>query len=479
MTAKARKLSFLFIFSLLAACSGSETSGGGAGRGTGGSAGTAGGGGSGGAPICAVAGAPCATGTECCSNVCDENGACTDPAGQCEVAGTACVSGADCCSGLCVEDGDGGHVCGNGFGKCQALGQSCGSSTDCCSLGCDGSVCVEEICKTDGQECDADSDCCSNMCGAQGTCVVPAGCLPAGEACGSGVGSTCCSGNCLDFGDGDMRCGTSGACRVVGEMCTAAEDCCSFNCVVAEGETFGQCDTMPGFSECKSVGEPCEQDTTCCSFTCRDDGTGFKSCQYLNGCRPMGELCREDPDCCNAAVQPEPDGVCAKSVNEDVGRCQNPGGDAPAGEVCATAGGGASGSNQCEGASGQGVGNENCRETSVGTYRCFAEVTQCFDSGESCALGDQCCSGICAPDLEGNLVCDPETMCPETDPICTMCVEDGEACTMNTDCCSGSCNALTMTCRACRGTGMTCTANSDCCANFCDPQTLTCQIVVQ
>lgn len=243
-----------------------------------------------------------------------------------------------------------------------------------------------------------------------------------------------------------MRCGTSGACRVVGEICGAAEDCCSFNCVVPEGDTLGQCVTMPGFSECKSVGEPCEQDTTCCSFTCRDDGTGFQSCQYLSGCRPMGELCRQDSDCCNYSVQPE--GVCAKTVNEDVGRCQNPGGDAPAGEVCATDGGGQSGSNTCM--PGGSEGKENCRPTTVGTYRCFEEVVVCLDQGQSCALGDQCCSGICAPDVDGNLVCDPVAECPETDPMC----------------------------KTCRGSGETCTGSTDCCSNFCDTQTLTCQVIV-
>ena len=470
-----RNRGWLLLGCLLIACSGGGT---GDGRsGDGGSSGTGGGGGTGGSPLCKVASAPCATDPECCSNVCGPDGMCTDPAGQCEVAGSSCVSGADCCSGLCVDDGSGGLTCGNGFGRCEALGQSCATATDCCSLGCDGDVCVESLCKTDGQECAGDSDCCSNDCGPEGTCVVPPGCLPAGEACGSGVGSTCCSGNCLDFGEGDMRCGTSGACRVVGEVCAAAEDCCSFNCVVPEGETFGQCDTMPGFSECKSVGEPCQQDTTCCSFTCRDDGTGFKSCQYLSGCRPMGELCREDSDCCNAAVQPE--GVCTKTVSEDVGRCQNPGGDAPAGEVCATAGGGASGSNQCEGASGQGLANDNCRETSVGTYRCFEEVVVCLDQGATCALGEQCCSGICAPDLDGNLVCDPVTMCPETDPMCTMCVEGGETCEMNSDCCSGLCDPMSKTCRACRADGETCTTGSDCCSAYCDTQTLACGIVVQ
>jgi len=116
---------------------------------------------------------------------------------------------------------------------------------------------------------------------------------------------------------------------------------------------------------------------------------------------------------------------------------------------------------------------------SVGTSRCFAEVVQCLEQGIACALGDQYCSGICAPDVDGNLVCDPVTLCPETYPMWTMCVEDGEACETNSDCCSELCDPTSKTCRACRAEGVPFTASGDCCSACCDTQTLTCGIVVQ
>jgi hypothetical protein len=390
--------------------------------------------GPGGGGICTAVGSECTANPECCSGACGSDGLCAEPAGQCELAGATCISGASCCSGLCVDDGAGNLSCGAGFGSCQPLGQSCDTATDCCSLGCSGGICSEDLCSTGGTNCLADSDCCSNVCGTGGQCEVPAGCFLAGESCDAD--SKCCSANCIDFGGGDQRCGASGACRVVGEICTAAEDCCGFNCVIGDGETYGQCETLPGFSECKSVGEVCENDTTCCSLSCRDNGTGFQSCQYLSGCRPMGELCRQGADCCNYAVQSNED-VCNKTVNDDVGRCQNPGGDAPAGEVCGDAEGNPQGSNTCAGGQGQGATNVNCNSSGPDLpYRCDGGDDPCLTESQSCALGADCCSGVCAPDAGGDLVCDPPDQC--------------------------------------RVVGDTCTANGDCCSNFCDPQTLLC-----
>lgn len=354
--------------------------------------------------------------------------------GECELPGSSCVSAADCCSGLCIDDGSGTFSCGSGYGACQPLGQSCDVATDCCSLGCSGGVCDETICKVGGEDCTGDSDCCSNFCNASSQCEVPAGCFAAGEACDAD--SKCCSVNCVDMGEDGMRCGSSGSCRVVGEICSAAEDCCSFNCVIGDGEVFGTCEKLPSTNACNTVGEVCQEDAHCCSLFCRDDGAGFQSCQYLSGCRPAYELCREDNDCCNYAVQGE--GVCDKvSPDAPVGRCLNPPGDAPGGEVCADLDGDPVGSNTCAGAQGQGLDNANCNPSGDGLpYRCDDGVDECLPAGESCSLGAQCCSGICAEDADGNLVCDPEDSCRA----------DGESCTAHSDCCGGYCDSQTLTC---------------------------------
>jgi hypothetical protein len=70
-------------------------------------------------------------------------------------------------------------------------------------------------------------------------------------------------------------------------------------------------------------------------------------------------------------------------------------------------------------------------------FRCQAPGA-CFVQGTACAHGGECCSGICAPDSNGNLVCDPENSCRM----------EGETCTADSDCCSGLyCDPQTLVCK--------------------------------
>ncbi len=384
----------------------------------------------------------CADHVECCSGVC-LNGACTSNA-NCDGFGVACSSGATCCSGQCKDDGTGTFTCGTGLGACEPLGAACTTAADCCSLGCQGGVCVDQICASIGGACGADSDCCGNDCA--GTCQGGGACKPAGEDCTNGGDQSCCSRACVDLG-GAMRCAAAPMCRVEGEVCSDNDDCCNFSC---DG---GKCRTL---GDCVMVGESCNTDSECCGFTCRDLGnTGVKSCQYLGGYRPAGELCREDTDCCNNPVNNGP-GVCMIfNQASGVGRCQNPGGCAPTGEVCGTSDGSPSGSNQCCPQPVPPGAPDPCQQTPIGTYRCFECYTMgqtcmdptdccsgtctngmctCVGDGQSCQTGEECCSGICAPDGTGNLVCSPS------------CIPDGGTCTTNTDCCGGYCDPQTLTC---------------------------------
>jgi hypothetical protein len=109
-----------------------------------------------------------------------------------------------------------------------------------------------------------------------------------------------------------------------------------------------------------------------------------------------------------------------------LGICANPPGCAPAGEVCGP------GAHDCC------AGEESCLPTSIGVLRCFGsgDTTQCIADQQPCAFGDQCCSGICAPEpVTGDLICSPQ------------CLELNIACTTNRDCCSGFCDPSTLTCR--------------------------------
>jgi hypothetical protein len=388
----------------------------------------------------------CTDNVECCSAFCDD-GQCSPQAGNCDDVGAACAAGSTCCSGRCGEDG----TCAAGVASCQPLGGSCDTAADCCSLGCDAGECGEELCATIEEECTGDSDCCSNDCDPDsGKCKFMGMCRPAGETCMADSG--CCSQNCVDFGDGDMRCAAGGICRPGGEVCTENNDCCSFSCLEGYCEILDQCPT---------VGEPCVTDTECCSFACEPDPTGANTCHYLGGCRPYGELCRKDSDCCNDQANGGP-GVC-QIFNADagIGTCGNPGACAASGEVCGVEGSEA-GSNECCPGHDNG-GDDLCIETDYGVFRCLGgfdciqtgdggcvedldccesncvdgscEPFECIGDGETCNFSDQCCSGICAPDENGDLVCSPGCI-----PIAGDCTADG-------DCCDGAyCDTQTLTC---------------------------------
>jgi hypothetical protein len=268
---------------------------------------------------------------------------------------------------------------------------------------------------------------------------------------------------------------------------------------------------------CRLVGEACEAHNDCCSYACFGEGTAFKFCHYLGGCRPYGELCRVAKDCCSSAepCSTHDPGTCVLFDGKEVGRCELIQGPKQAGEICDDR---FEGTHDCCG------GDEFCQPSVLGIERCMGEgFTDCIPDGDPCATSDQCCSGLCAPDQNGDLVCNPgETPCTLDGQPCTTndeccsgncnsdnlcgpdaCVPNGEACTSDAECCSGICDPDTNTCTeqtcadpgeactttddccsghcvngtcvACLPDGETCTADSDCCSGYCNPGTMTCE----
>lgn len=404
--------------------------------------------------------------------------------GSCFGLGESCTTSAVCCSGSCELGSDGKYAC-TAKSRCQGIGDPCEVAADCCSLGCDGQKCVESLCATSGEKCESPAQCCSNRCEG-GFCRSGGACLPAGEDCSGGGASACCSGTCQKASDGVERCVSGGRCRSEGEVCAKDGDCCNHQC------DNGFCLVL---KECDVAGEACDNGKDCCSGVCADDGSGYHSCVFLGGCRPYGELCRKDADCCNNPASADP-GVC-NLITETIGRCENPQGCAPAGELC-----GAGYHDCCPCAipqSSPGCPNEKgdlfCQETIFGVSRCFSDDcvveggsckddTDCCggvctggacDPGlacradlEPCAMPDQCCCGICAPDQAGLLVCCPGGSCiPEEQP-----------CTTDADCCEGNCSRAGIcepSVDECIPTGAPCENDEDCCSGNCSEQTGTCQ----
>lgn len=128
---------------------------------------------------CGAGGASCTMGTECCSQTCDANGACTpngDPGDPCRFT-TDCRTGScvaiNGCGGTCAGDQDcqsnPGSVCTGG--RCcfdPRCANVCQGENDCpnSSQGCVSGTC----CRQDNATCTTYTDCCSRNCDASGRC---------------------------------------------------------------------------------------------------------------------------------------------------------------------------------------------------------------------------------------------------------------------------------------------------------------------
>jgi hypothetical protein len=113
-----------------------------------------------------------------------------------------------------------------------------------------------------------------------------------------------------------------------------------------------------------------------------------------------------------------------------------------------------------------------------------ARPPDCRGAGFDCAVGTDCCSGVC--DETTNL-CDtgpcltPGADCTDGTQCCTFacvdyrcsadqCISDNQACEDDDECCGRSCDdgRCTPLNPACSTTGNTCDSHGDCCSRFCD-----------
>ena len=374
------------------------------------------------------------------------------------------------------------------LGLCADGGGSCTIDADCCSLNCEGGICgsAAGACGVKGDLCEEAGDCCSFNCAT--TCAgSTANCDPIGEACTGG--NTCCSDYCAnpvgeacDPGEAGCRCAQAFYCRAQGELCSDDLDCCNSYCDRPGGAIVGHCASV---GSCLNAGEPCGNpgiSGACCSNACVDtSGVGVATCEFLGGCLPISGICSRGSECCS--------GSCAANGTTADGRpimrCTSDTSCLEAGEVCppvsancCPAGGGAtgcepavSGVNRCfGGVPGCVLPGAACTDTSECCAETFPNIqcqpgpgannVCCLANGQGCAFGEICCSGVCAPDGGGNLVCNPG------------CVTTGGSCTTSADCCTGCCQgngagglACTTDCAGCTlgQLGESCGATAPCC----------------
>ena len=103
-------------------------------------------------------------------------------------------------------------------------------------------------------------------------CTRAGGCQPEQERCASGA--ACCSGVCNVGPEGVGRCakpprGVADHCRVVGELCMKADECCAGASCRADAAGPMRC--LPGGAGCAAAGYPCVVAAQCCGGFCLPD----------------------------------------------------------------------------------------------------------------------------------------------------------------------------------------------------------------
>jgi hypothetical protein len=362
-----------------------------------------------------------------------------------DAANLSCVSNGDVCdtSGVCCSSSCDpyAHVCTSAGGMCAESGMPCNVPTDCCGLDCRGGVCGTAVCASIGQPCAAGPECCTANC-ANGACepIVPGGCLTLGNTCTDS--SECCSLNC----QGGV-CARAFTCGSLGDICYVALDCCTAVCNIPDGLTAGTCGIInsTGAGGCMVAGQACTDGTNCCSRVCAPTALGGQVCQVTSGCRLEGEMCRQDSDCCGAPGSGLPgDGnsscVLDPATNPAVGRCRNPTGCDPNGNVCGLD---ANARHDCCACDRHKI--DCCKRDLNGVPRCVGadeacpdgytgERPCCVEPGAQCSFSLECCDHVpCVPDALGVLRC-LNAGSNDGGPVC---IETGGVCTATSDCCAG------------------------------------------
>jgi hypothetical protein len=405
----------------------------------------------------------------------------------CLALGEACTGAGDCCSLSCDLTT---NTCSQG--SCGVAGAACTVATDCCTLSCVGGICDAVQCTTTGEACGGNAECCTNNC-ASGACaaIVVGGCTTVGNACSGDT--ECCSLNCQGG-----RCAPSFVCAPIGDICYTGPDCCTGVCTIPSGLSAGTCGSIDvtGAGGCAVAGLPCTDFGQCCSRVCVPTSMGINVCQVTSGCRLQGELCTETAECCPGPDQSSQYGLMECNImagtDPPIGRCRNPTGCNPVGNVC---GQGVNAPHDCCNCASPKI--QCCHPDNSGVPRCFggSDVVPCPEGyngtpdccipvGGQCSFSSECCDGRpCVPDDQGVLRCGTG-----------QCIPVGGGCTSTTDCCAGLvCSippgSLTGTCGTvvpppdggtptpdggtvqddagiCALPGQHCTQTSDCCYGF-------------
>ena len=361
-------------------------------------------------------------------------GRCLDAPGGCNQGGAPCDSGTNCCSRLCLDLGTGAKVC-QPAGGCRMTGDYCDSSAACC--GGTGQTRLPPNSASYNITCDSVKHDCAN-----GT-----GCNPPGNICGGVVGfnasQNCCDGKkavCKPDSNGIARCfggcpndnctttcptgydATNPLCCIEpAHVCEFSDQCCNGQACAPDPNDGMILKCGGGASACTPFGASCTgtSDTSCCTgsgLTCTKYGeSGFFACLPSAGTTPVtpvstclltGGACTAGTACCS--------GLCTS------GKCADwtgPGGSGTS-TSCQAPGGTCTGDVDCCAGSACGIPDGATHGT------CQAAVAVCAATSQSCSTGVPCCS---ATDTCTNGACTPPSGCGSA----------YQACSATASCCTG------------------------------------------
>jgi hypothetical protein len=118
----------------------------------------------------------CSGGATCVGDAQCEQDLCVANSLACAADGTPCQTGSDCCTeecenAVCGFDQVGTGGTGGTGGSCSSVGDDCDSDGDCCSDYCDDSFTCSDTCASMFEDCAEDNDCCDGVCADDGTCA--------------------------------------------------------------------------------------------------------------------------------------------------------------------------------------------------------------------------------------------------------------------------------------------------------------------
>ena len=456
------------------------------------------------------------------TSTCSATGTCLKRVGQtCAVAGdcasgncvdkTCCNSGCNlacqtCTTGTCspVTNGDDADSCTNaltcnGQGACVSkVGQVCANGTECSSGLCVDQRCCNTACNLPCQTCVTgtcspvnsadDAECTpttTKTCNASGACV-----LKLGQACTTGMGTQCASGQCVDGHCCNTACNgpcqtcATGTCSPVNnaddpectptttKTCNGAAACllkqaqsCTLGSECATGQCFdNKCCNVACNGPCMSCATG-----TCLPVNGGDDPectpTTTKTCNASGSCLlKLGQACPSGGTQCASGLCV--DGVCCStSCTESCKRCDLPTSPGTCSIVVNAE------DNTC-------TGSSTCNASGVCTLK---QGQACTPTGAPCVTGlcvdGRCCNSACTTACQScNLAATPGTCSPVAsgdDPECTptasrtcnggaCLLKLGQACTTGTQCANGFCADGVCCSSACNGSCQVCNAAGTC-----------------